>query len=71
MRIEIELTPEGRRLLEGAPTTIQTQMVAAMQRMHANDRELLADLLERWLKESKIDFAAPPMLGEVEEDTAA
>jgi DNA-binding MarR family transcriptional regulator len=70
-RIEIELTPDGRRLLEGAPTTIQTQMMAAMQRMHANDRELLADLLERWLKEAKIDFAAPPMLGELEEDTAA
>lgn len=70
-RIEIELTPEGRRLLEGAPVTIQTQMMNAMQRLRPDDRGLLADLLERWLREAKIDFAAPPMLGEVEEDSAA
>lgn len=70
-RIEIELTPEGRRLLEGAPITIQTQMMNAMQRLRPDDRGLLADLLERWLREAKIDFAAPPMLGEVEEDSAA
>lgn len=70
-RIEIELTPEGKRLLEGAPVTIQTQMMNALQRMRPDDRSLLADLLERWLKEAKIDFATPPMLGEVEDDSAA
>jgi len=66
-RIEIALTPQGRELLTGAPTTIQTQMMAAMSRMAPNDREALADLLEKWLREAKIDFAAPPMLGELEE----
>jgi len=70
-RIEIELTPEGRHLLEGAPITIQTQMMNALSRMRADDRSLLADLLERWLREAKIDVATPPMLGEIEEDSAA
>lgn len=70
-RIEIALTSEGKRLLEGAPITIQTQMMNALQRLRPDDRDVLADLLERWLKEAKIDFAAPPMLGEADEDTAA
>ena len=69
-RIEIALTPTGRELLSGAPTTIQTQMMNAMSRMVPTDREMLADLLERWLREAKIDFAAPPMLGELEEAEA-
>jgi DNA-binding MarR family transcriptional regulator len=66
-RIEIELTPQGRKLLEGAPTTIQTQMMNALQRLQPSDRTSLAELLERWLRESKIDFATPPMLGETED----
>jgi DNA-binding MarR family transcriptional regulator len=66
-RIEIELTPQGRELLRGAPTTIQTQMMTAMERFDAHDREALAGLLEKWLRESKIDFATPPMLGELED----
>jgi len=65
-RIEIVLTPEGRKLLEGAPSTIQTQLVAALRQMGRGDQESLADLLERWLTTAKIDLAAPPMLGEAE-----
>jgi DNA-binding MarR family transcriptional regulator len=69
-RIEIALTPQGRDLLSGAPTTIQTQMMNAMSRMAPNERDMLADLLEKWLREAKIDFASPPMLGELEEAEA-
>lgn len=65
-RIEIGLTPEGRKLLEDAPSTIQTQLVAALRQMARGDQESLADLLERWLTTAKIDLAAPPMLGEAE-----
>jgi DNA-binding MarR family transcriptional regulator len=65
-RIEIDVTPIGRALLAGAPTTIQTQLMAALGRMSANEQTTLADLLDRWLREAKIDIAAPPMLGEDE-----
>jgi DNA-binding MarR family transcriptional regulator len=66
-RIEISLTPEGQKLLEGAPSTIQTQLVLALKQMSREDQESLADLLERWLTTAKIDLAAPPMLGESEQ----
>jgi DNA-binding MarR family transcriptional regulator len=65
-RIEIVLTPEGRKLLEDAPITIQTQLVTALRQMGRNDQDALAELLERWLTTAKIDLAAPPMLGEHE-----
>src|SRR3954471_24793855 len=66
-RIEIGLTPDGRKLLEGAPSTIQTQLMTALREMGRDSQENLADLLERWLITAKIDLAAPPMLGENEQ----
>lgn len=63
-RIEIEVTPAGRNLLAGAPMTIQTQLMQALNRMSGDEQATLADLLERWLREAKIDLATPPMLGE-------
>ena len=65
-RIEIDVTPAGRALLSGAPTTIQIQLMAALRQMPQPDRTTLADLLERWLQLAKIDFATPPMMGEDE-----
>jgi len=65
-RIEIDVTPVGRALLAGAPTTIQMQLMAALGQMDASEQTALADLFERWLREAKIDIAAPPMLGEDE-----
>jgi DNA-binding MarR family transcriptional regulator len=67
-RIEIDVTPTGRALLAGAPTTIQTQMVNALASMDRNDQTTLANLLERWLRAAKIDIASPPMLGEDESE---
>jgi DNA-binding MarR family transcriptional regulator len=63
-RIEIAVTPAGRALLEDAPTTIQTQLMTALRRLGRDEQNTLASLLERWLREAKIDFASPPMLGE-------
>lgn len=65
-RIEIAVTPEGRALLAAAPTTVSMELMSALQRMARDDRETLADLLERWLKDANIDFATPPMVGEEE-----
>ena len=65
-RIEIEVTPVGRALLAQAPTTIQMQLMGALHQMNGNDQVMLADLLERWLHDAKIDIATPPMLGEDE-----
>jgi DNA-binding MarR family transcriptional regulator len=65
-RIEIEVTPAGRELLAGAPVTVSMELMAALRRMPRADREQLADLLERWLREAKVDFATPPMFGEEE-----
>jgi DNA-binding MarR family transcriptional regulator len=65
-RIEIAVTPAGSALLEDAPTTIQTQLMTALRRLSRDEQNTLAALLERWLREAKIDFAAPPMMGEDE-----
>ncbi len=66
-RIEIDVTPSGRSLLADAPSTIQSQLIAGLRTMSHDDQEQLADLLERWLRAAKIDFATPPMLGEFED----
>jgi DNA-binding MarR family transcriptional regulator len=66
-RIEIDLTPAGRALLTDAPSTIQGQLMEGLRAMSRDEQSGLADLLERWLRGAKIDFAAPPMLGELEE----
>jgi DNA-binding MarR family transcriptional regulator len=63
-RIEIDVTPAGRTLLAGAPTTIQTQLMRTLSEMDRSDQVTLANLLERWLRAAKIDIASPPMLGE-------
>jgi hypothetical protein len=38
----------------------------ALRRMNVSDQTAMAELLERWLREAKIDIATPPMLGEDE-----
>lgn len=70
-RIEIEVTPVGRGLLAEAPVTIQTQLMDALRRMPSSNQTALADLLEQWLRQAKIDIAAPPMLGEDEAEVSA
>jgi DNA-binding MarR family transcriptional regulator len=67
-RIEIEVTPEGKALLARAPVTVQTQLMDAVRRMGPDDAARLADLLDRWLREAKIDTVSPPMLGEEDDD---
>ena len=63
-RIEIDVTPTGRGLLADAPSTIQLQLVTSLRKMSVSDQARLADLLDRWLRDARIDLASPPMLGE-------
>jgi DNA-binding MarR family transcriptional regulator len=67
-RIEIAVTPDGRALLSGAPTTIQSQLMKGLRAMSPSDQQTLADLFERWLRGARIDVASPPMLGELEDN---
>lgn len=66
-RVEIALTPAGQKLLVGAPRTIQTRLMAALDTMTPADRRTLANLLTRWLDAAGISYAAPPMMGETED----
>lgn len=65
-RIEIALTPAGRALLVDAPTTIQRQLMTGLTTMSVDEQDELAALLERWLREARIDINSPPMIGEEE-----
>jgi MarR family transcriptional regulator, lower aerobic nicotinate degradation pathway regulator len=65
-RIEIAVTPSGRLLLAGAPTTVSNQLVGALHLMSSTERDTLGHLLERWVRDANIDLATPPMLGEEE-----
>ena len=67
-RIEISVTSAGRALLSGAPQTIQGQLMTGLNAMSSDEQNALADLLEQWMRGAKIDFAAPPMLGELEDN---
>jgi DNA-binding MarR family transcriptional regulator len=63
-RVQIAATAKGNALLTDAPRTIQRRLMAAMDTMSADDRRLLADLLERWLQAAAISYSSPPMIGE-------
>ena len=66
-RVQIALTPEGEKLLHGAPETIQVRLMAALETLSPADRGQLATLLTKWLDAAGINSASPPMLGENDE----
>jgi DNA-binding MarR family transcriptional regulator len=65
-RVNIALTPDGERMLRGAPPTVQNDLMHGMSRMQPEKRAILAELLETWVLASGIDLAAPPMMFEDE-----
>jgi DNA-binding MarR family transcriptional regulator len=67
-RIEIAVTPAGRALAADAPLTVQSQLMMAMDLMQPAEQDMLADLLEMWLRNAKIDITAPPLIGEEESE---
>lgn len=70
-RIRIGLTDAGRAKLADAPATVQINLIEGLQKLPAEQRRELADLLERWLSNSGVDLAAPPMLFEDEPSVMA
>jgi DNA-binding MarR family transcriptional regulator len=66
-RVQIAVTPAGQKLLVGAPLTIQTRLMTALDKMPAADQRALATLLTRWLDIAEISYASPPMMGEIED----
>jgi DNA-binding MarR family transcriptional regulator len=65
-RVQIALTPAGEELLRGAPPTVQNDLIVGMSRMAPEQRTILADLLEAWVRTAGIDLATPPMMFEDE-----
>jgi MarR family transcriptional regulator, lower aerobic nicotinate degradation pathway regulator len=61
-RVELSLTESGRRLLAGAPTTVQVKLLDGARSLTVQQRQTLAQLLAAWVKESGIEQAQPPML---------
>ena len=69
-RVQIELTPAGQKLLVGAPETIQTRLMDALQDLNAYERKQLAQLLTKWLDAAGISYASPPMLNETDDESS-
>jgi DNA-binding MarR family transcriptional regulator len=67
-RVQIATTPAGEKVLASAPRTVQVRLMAGLERMPANERHQLADLLEKWLDSSGISYTSPPMLGETDSE---
>ncbi len=63
-RVQIDLTPEGKRLLVGAPQTIQVKLMLALEQLNPGERKQLAQLLSKWLDAAGISYSSPPMMGE-------
>jgi DNA-binding MarR family transcriptional regulator len=70
-RVQIALTADGEKLLDGAPETIQVRMMAALTQLDPAERKQLAQLLTKWLDAAKISYSSPPMMGETDEEAAA
>jgi DNA-binding MarR family transcriptional regulator len=68
-RIELTLTPAGRRLLGKAPHAAQDRLLEAMERMSRRDVQQLATLLQQLIEESGIREPAE-MLFSDDEDNA-
>jgi DNA-binding MarR family transcriptional regulator len=70
-RVQIEVTPAGHKLLSGAPETIQTRMMVALEQFSSTERKQLAALLGKWLDAAGINYTSPPMMGEPDEEAAS
>lgn len=69
-RVRLSLTDAGREMLASAPTTFQSRLLAGLAGMPPDDRQLLAELMETWLRNAGIEEAAPPMFAEEESGDA-
>ena len=70
-RVDLDVTPNGRAILAGAPTTVQSRLVGALRLLPAEDLRSLSTNLERWLEGAGIDTSLAPMIGETETSESA
>jgi DNA-binding MarR family transcriptional regulator len=64
-RMEVEITEAGCRQLKTAPRSVQEDLVAALRRMPADERETLARLFSKLLREAGcLDGDAPLLFTE-------
>jgi DNA-binding MarR family transcriptional regulator len=54
-RIELELTPRGRALLERAPLAAQDRLIEAIERLPRAKRRVLAGALQELVREMRLD----------------
>jgi DNA-binding MarR family transcriptional regulator len=67
-RVQIAATPAGEKILQVAPRTVQVRLMSGLERLPANERAQLAQLLEKWLDAAGISYTSPPMMGESDDE---
>ena len=70
-RVDLDVTPNGRAILSGAPMTVQSRLVAALRQFPPADLRSLSSNLGRWLENAGIDASPAPMIGESEASESA
>lgn len=70
-RVEVSLTPEGRRTLAAASETVPERLVHAFERLPATERHALATGLREWIREAGLEGIAPSMFFEPLPDGAS
>ncbi|MBI1810119.1 MAG: winged helix DNA-binding protein [Gemmatimonadetes bacterium] len=70
-RVEVSLTPNGRRLLASASETVPERLVQAFERLPEAERRALAAGLREWIREAGFEGIAPSMFFEQGTDDAA
>ena len=70
-RVDLDVTPNGRAILAGAPMTVQARLVAALRQLPPADLRSLSGNLGRWLENAGIDSSPAPMIGETDANETA
>ena len=58
-RVTLALTPRGRALLRKAPQTLQSRVLASLERLSRSERKALVEGLERLVREAGIVSGTP------------
>ena len=58
-RVTLALAPKGRALLRKAPETLQSRLLASLERLSRTERTTLVNGLERLVREAGISSATP------------
>ncbi|MDB4949139.1 MAG: MarR family transcriptional regulator [Gemmatimonadetes bacterium] len=63
-RVNIEVTAAGLEMVSQAPPTAQVQLVEGLRSLTDEQREMLADLMERWVAGSHLEMGPVPFIFE-------